>query len=66
MASLPAASHEARYTPYWLIRENTQLDETKNARNQEMFEHDMAPLRETITKIVQETDLKVFDLSPKT
>lgn len=50
----------ARFTPYWLIRENTQLDETKQARNAEMFEHDMAPLRATIAKVVQETDLKVL------
>ena len=50
----------ARYTPYWLIRENTKLDETKQARNKEMFEHDMAPLRDAIAKVVTETDLKVL------
>ncbi len=50
----------ARYTPYWLIRENTKLDEVKQARNTEMFEHDMAPLRATIAKVVKETDLKVL------
>lgn len=50
----------ARYTPYWLIRENTKVDEVKQARNLEMFEHDMAPLREAIVKVVKETDLKVL------
>lgn len=50
----------ARYTPYWLIRENTKLDETKQARNAEMFEHDMSPLREAIAKVVKETNLKVL------
>ena len=50
----------ARNTPYWLIRENTKLDPVKQARNSEMFEHDMAPLRATIAKVVKETDLKVL------
>ncbi|MCC6510782.1 MAG: polysaccharide pyruvyl transferase family protein [Pirellulaceae bacterium] len=50
----------ARYTPYWLIRPNTKLDETKQARNAAMFEHDMAPLRETISTVVRETSLKVL------
>lgn len=50
----------ARYTPYWLVRENTKLDEAKAARNAEMFEHDMAPIREAITKVVKETGFKVL------
>lgn len=50
----------ARYTPYWLVRESTKFDETKQARNMKMFEHDMAPVRATIARVVKETDLKVL------
>lgn len=35
-------------------------DEIKHARNEEMKEHDHAPLRDAITKIVKQTDLKVL------
>ncbi len=50
----------ARFTPYWLVRKNTTVDETKQARNLEMFEHDMAPLRQAITEVVKSTNLKVL------
>tara|TARA_R110002096_G_scaffold42144_27_gene113851 strand:+ start:1648 stop:2928 length:1281 start_codon:yes stop_codon:yes gene_type:complete len=49
-----------RYTPYWLIKEGRKLDEVKHARNEEMKEHDHAPLREAIVEIVKQTDLKVL------
>lgn len=49
-----------RYTPYWLVRKNYPLDENKKARNDEMAEHDHAPLREAIAAVVRETDLKVL------
>lgn len=48
-----------RYTPYWLIK-NLPFDETKNARNLEMKEHDHSPLREAIIEVVRNTDLKVL------
>lgn len=49
-----------RYTPYWLIKENRPLDEAKHARNQEMREHDHAPLRAAIEAVVRKTDCKVL------
>lgn len=49
-----------RYTPYWLIKEHVTFDEEKHRRNEEMKEHDHAPLREAIIKVVTQTDLKVL------
>ncbi|MEM9674125.1 MAG: polysaccharide pyruvyl transferase family protein [Bacteroidota bacterium] len=50
-----------RYTAFWGIPSmNGTKDEIKHARNEEMKEHDHAPLREAIVKIVQQTDLKVL------
>lgn len=49
-----------RYTPYWLIKEGRARDEAKAARNEEMREHDHAPLREAIITIVRETDHRVL------
>lgn len=50
-----------RYTPYWLIASKKQkLDETKHARNEAMKEHDHAPHREAIIRVVRETKLKVL------
>ena len=49
-----------RYTPYWLIKKGRELDEAKNARNQEMKEHDHAPLRAAIEAVVRQTDHKVL------
>lgn len=48
-----------RYTPYWTIRD-TPKDETKQARNVEMEEHDHLPLREAITRVVREAGLQVL------
>lgn len=50
----------ARYTPYWLLRSSYPYDAVKDARNQEMFEHDTAPLRKAIELIVRQTSLKVL------
>jgi polysaccharide pyruvyl transferase WcaK-like protein len=36
------------------------LDEKKNARNEAMKEHDLAPLREAIIAVVRQTPLKVL------
>jgi hypothetical protein len=49
-----------RYTPYWLIKENRPLDPAKHARNEEMREHDHAPLRAAIEAVVRKTDCKVL------
>ena len=49
-----------RYTPYWTIKKGIEFDPVKHARNEEMKEHDHAPLREAIVRIVKETDHKVL------
>lgn len=49
-----------RYTPYWLIKSGREKDESREARNNEMREHDHAPLREAITRIVRESDYRVL------
>ncbi len=49
-----------RYTPYWKIKEGTVFDEVKHARNEEMKEHDHAPLRAAITEVIRNTDLKIL------
>jgi polysaccharide pyruvyl transferase WcaK-like protein len=49
-----------RFTPYWKIKKDRAIDEKKNARNEEMKEHDHAPLRAAITAVVRETPLKVL------
>ena len=48
-----------RYTPYWLIHK-TQSNTERARRNQDMAEHDHAPLREAITAVVRQTGLKVL------
>ncbi len=49
-----------RYTPYWTIPgKNRPFDAKRHARNEEMKEHDHAPLREAITAVVRQTPLKV-------
>jgi len=50
-----------RYTPYWTIpRKKAVPDETKHARNEAMKEHDCKPLRDAITAVVKNTDLKIL------
>jgi polysaccharide pyruvyl transferase WcaK-like protein len=49
-----------RWTPYWTIKKGRPLDEKKNQRNQQMKEHDHAPLREAITDITRQTDMKIL------
>lgn len=50
-----------RNTPYWSIANDKRpKDEGKHARNEEMEEHDHAPIREAIIRVVRETDLKVL------
>jgi len=49
-----------RSTPYWLIKPGTQFDAAKQAQNEEKKEHDHAPLREAISAVVRETEMKVL------
>jgi polysaccharide pyruvyl transferase WcaK-like protein len=49
-----------RNTPYWKVKKGVPLDEKKNARNEAMKEHDLAPLREAIIAVVRQTPLKVL------
>lgn len=50
-----------RYTPYWTIPgKNQAFNEIKHARNEEMKEHDHAPLRKAIIEVTRQTDLKVL------
>jgi polysaccharide pyruvyl transferase WcaK-like protein len=50
-----------RYTPYWTVPgRNTPFDPVKDAHNQANREADHAPLREAITQVVRQTDLKVL------
>ena len=50
-----------RYTPSWVIpSKNRSFDPVKHARNEEMKEHDHAPLRKAIQEVVHQTNLKVL------
>jgi len=51
-----------RYTPYWEIRKQPMTAEQRRrqSRNEEMAEHDHAPLRDAIRAIVRETEFKVL------
>ncbi len=48
-----------RHTPYWNIK-NRPLDQAKHRRNEQMKEHDHAPLRAAIVETVRSTGLKVL------
>lgn len=49
-----------RNTPYWEIKKGSKFDEKKHARNEEMKEHDIAPLRSAVIAVVQQTPMKVL------
>ncbi|MDM8176692.1 MULTISPECIES: polysaccharide pyruvyl transferase family protein [Olivibacter] len=50
-----------RYTPWWELPEKkAKFDGRKNARNEEMREHDNAPIREAIIEVVRQTPMKVL------
>jgi polysaccharide pyruvyl transferase WcaK-like protein len=50
-----------RYTPYWTIPSKKRpFDPVRHARNEEMKEHDHAPLRKAIVEVIRQTDLKVL------
>ena len=48
-----------RYTPYWRISDRP-FDERRHARNEEMKEHDHAPLRAAIAEVVRKTNMNVL------
>lgn len=51
----------ARYTPGWTIPgKKYAKDPIKAARNEAMMEHDHAPLRDAIIRVVRQTQLKVL------
>lgn len=49
-----------RYTPYWLIRKERPFHPERDRRNEEMIEHDHAPLREAIMAVTRETDCRIL------
>ncbi|MDF1755486.1 MAG: polysaccharide pyruvyl transferase family protein [Verrucomicrobiales bacterium] len=49
-----------RNTPYWEVKKGYKFDEKKHARNEEMKEHDISPLRDAVIALVKETDMKVL------
>tara|TARA_R110002096_G_scaffold19639_4_gene65360 strand:- start:193 stop:1422 length:1230 start_codon:yes stop_codon:yes gene_type:complete len=49
-----------RNTPYWEVKEGYKFDPMKHARNEEMKEHDIGPLRDAVIAVVRETDMKVL------
>jgi len=49
-----------RNSPYWEIKKGVKLDEKKHARNEEMKEHDIAPLRNAVIAVVQQTPFKIL------
>jgi polysaccharide pyruvyl transferase WcaK-like protein len=49
-----------RNTPYWEIKTGYAFSEAKHARNEEMKEHDIAPLRNAVIAVVRQTPMKVL------
>lgn len=49
-----------RNTPYWEVKENYKFNAEKHARNEEMKERDIGPLRDAVIALVKETDMKVL------
>jgi polysaccharide pyruvyl transferase WcaK-like protein len=49
-----------RNAPYWKVKPGYAFDEAKHRRNEEMKEHDHAPLRDAIIAITRETPMKIL------
>lgn len=50
-----------RFTPYWRLPEKGRdVDPVRNARNEAMKEHDHAPHRQAIERVVEETGMRVL------
>jgi polysaccharide pyruvyl transferase WcaK-like protein len=52
---------QLRFTPWWeLPQKKLAINEVKHVRNEQMKEHDNAPIREAIIAIVRQTPMKVL------
>ncbi|SFE67379.1 polysaccharide pyruvyl transferase family protein [Spirosoma endophyticum] len=52
---------QLRFTPWWeLPQKKLAVNEAKHARNEQMKEHDNAPIREAIIAVVRQTPMKVL------
>lgn len=52
---------QLRFTPWWeLPRKNQKPNAAKHARNEEMKEHDNAPIRAAITAVARQTPYKIL------
>jgi len=49
-----------RWTPSWTLHKDRPVDKVKQARDDEMKEHDHAPHREAIIRLVREAGVKVL------
>lgn len=49
-----------RWTPFWTLHKDRPVDPVKLARSEEMKEHDHAPYREAIIRLVREAGVKVL------
>lgn len=49
-----------RWTPFWTLHPDRPSDPVRQARNEEMKEHDHAPYREAIIRLVREAGVKVL------
>jgi len=49
-----------RNSPYWEMKKGYAFDPKKHARNEEMKEHDIGPLRNAVIAVVRETPMKVL------
>lgn len=49
-----------RWTPFWTLHPDRSKDEAKHARNEAMKDHDHAPHREAIIRLVREVGVKVL------
>jgi hypothetical protein len=49
-----------RHTPYWEFKKGYAFDPVKQARNEEMKEHDIGPLRDAVVAVVRQTPMKVL------
>ncbi len=49
-----------RWTPFWTLHKDRPVDPVKRARSEEMKEHDHAPHREAIIRLVREAGVKVL------
>lgn len=49
-----------RWTPFWTLHPDRAVDEAKRARSEAMKEHDHAPHREAIIRLVREAGVKVL------